>query len=98
MNSRDAYIALNMIDYVGPVRVKRLLERFGQPQAILSASARELMRVDGVGEEVARAITGWQSSVDLSAELKRISDFGAQVLTLDDAAYPANLREIYDPP
>jgi DNA processing protein len=36
--------------------------------------------------------------VDLSAELKRIADFGAQVLTLDDAAYPANLREIYDPP
>ncbi|MCX7824895.1 MAG: helix-hairpin-helix domain-containing protein, partial [Verrucomicrobiae bacterium] len=88
MTPREAYIALNMIDYVGPVRVRRLLERFGQPQAILGASARELMRVDGVGEEVARAITGWESQVDLAAELKRIADFGARVLTLDDAAYP----------
>ena len=98
MEARDAYIALNMIDHVGPVRVKRLMERFGQPQAILAASARELMQVDGVGEEVARAITGWQSQVDLDRELKRIADFGARVLTLDDSDYPANLRQIYDPP
>lgn len=98
MEAREAYVALNMIDHVGPVRVKRLLERFGQPQAILAASARELMQVDGVGGEVARAITGWQSQVDLDRELKRIADFGARVLTLDDTDYPENLRQIYDPP
>jgi DNA processing protein len=98
MNSREAYIALNMVDHVGPVRVKRLLERFGKPEAILTASAKELMQVDGVGPEVAKAINGWQSEVDLDAELKRISDFGARVLTLDDPDYPAHLREIYDPP
>ena len=98
MNSREAYIALNMIDHVGPVRVKRLLERFGQPQAILAAGARELMQVEGVGPEVAKAITAWQSQADLDGELKRIADFGARVLTLDDPEYPANLRQIYDPP
>ena len=98
MNSREAYIALNMIDHVGPVRVKRLLERFGQPQAILAAGARELMQVEGVGPEVAGAITRWESQADLGAELKRITDFGARVLTLDDPDYPANLRQIYDPP
>jgi DNA processing protein len=98
MTSREAYVALNMVDHVGPVRVKRLLERFGQPETILSASARDLMQVEGIGEEVARAINGWQSQVDLDAELKRIADFGAQVVTLADAEYPQNLREIYDPP
>ncbi|MFA5189534.1 MAG: DNA-processing protein DprA [Verrucomicrobiia bacterium] len=98
MNSREAYIALNMIDHVGPVRVKRLLDRFGQPQAILTANARELTQVEGIGPEVAKAITGWQSQVNLDDELKRIADFGARVLTLDDPDYPANLRQIYDPP
>ena len=98
MNSKEAYVALNMIDHVGPVRVKRLLERFGQPQAILAAGARELMQVEGVGPEVAGAITGWESQADPGAELKRAADFGARVLTMDDADYPANLREIYDPP
>ena len=98
MTPRDAYIALNMIDHVGPVRVRRLLDCFKQPQAILAASPRELMQVEGVGESVARAISSWQSSVDLEGELKRIVDFGARVLTLADADYPPNLREIYDPP
>jgi DNA processing protein len=98
MEARDAYIALNMIDHVGPVRVKRLMERFGRPQAILEARPKELMQVDGVGPEVAKEIAGWQSSVNIEAELKRINDFGARVLTLEDADYPANLRQIYDPP
>jgi len=60
VTSREAYIALNMVDGVGPIRVRALLERFGEPQAILSASRGELMRVDGVGEEVARCITSWR--------------------------------------
>jgi DNA processing protein len=98
VTSREAYIALNMIDGVGPVRVRALLERFGEPQAILSASRGELMRVDGVGEEVARCITSWRESIDLDAELARIEKSGVRVVMRDDAEYPKNLREIYDPP
>ena len=98
MTSREAYIALNMIDGVGPVRVRALLERFGTPEAILSAPRGELMRVDGVGEEVARCITSWRESIDLDAELARLEKSGARVVMRDDAEYPKNLREIYDPP
>jgi DNA processing protein len=87
-----------MVDGVGPIRVRALLERFGEPQAILSASRGELMRVDGVGEEVARCITSWRESIDLDAELARIEKSGVRVVMRDDAEYPKNLREIYDPP
>lgn len=98
MTSREAYIALNMIDEVGPVRVRALLDRFGSPEAILGASRQELMQVSGVGEEVARNITGWREAVDLDAELARIEKAGIRVVTRDDAEYPPRLREIYDPP
>jgi DNA processing protein len=98
MTSREAYIALNMVDGVGPVRVRALLDRFGAPEAILSAPRDGLMRVEGVGEEVARSIAGWRGPVDLDAELARIEKAGVQVVTRDDAGYPKNLREIYDPP
>jgi DNA processing protein len=87
-----------MLDEVGPVRVRRLLDQFGKPEDILAAGKSDLMRVDGVGESVARSITGWQSQADLDAELKRIADAGVQVVTREDADYPKNLREIYDPP
>jgi DNA processing protein len=98
MTSREAYIALNMVDGVGPIRVRALRDRFGEAQAILGASKAELMQVEGVGEEVARSITSWREKVDLDAELQRIEKSGAHVVCRDDADYPKHLREIYDPP
>ncbi len=98
MTSREAYIALNMVDGVGPIRVRALRDRFGEAQAILNASKTELMQVEGVGEEVARSITSWQEEVDLDAELQRIEKSGVHVVCRDDAEYPKHLQEIYDPP
>ena len=40
----------------------------------------------------------WEKSVDLAAELKRVEDFGCQVVVQSDENYPAMLREIDDPP
>ena len=98
MTSREAYITLNMIDGVGPIRVRALLDRFHEPQGILAASKSELMQVEGVGEEVARSIASWHDRLDIDAELQRIEKAGVRVVTRDDADYPKNLREIYDPP
>jgi DNA processing protein len=98
MDSREALIALNLIDRVGPVRARLLLEHFGDAPAILRAAKSELFRVRNVGEETAEAIAGWEKSVDLASELKRIQEFGCRVVIQPDAEYPASLREIYDPP
>jgi DNA processing protein len=98
MDSREAFIALNMIEHVGPVRARTLLEHFGDAPKILAASRAELLRVRNIGEETAEAIAGWEKSVDLAGELKRITDFGCHVLISTDENYPASLREIYDPP
>jgi len=98
MDSREAFIALNMIEHVGPVRARLLLEHFGDAPKILAAAKSELLRVRNIGEETAEAISTWEKSVDLAGELKRISDFGCHVLISADENYPALLREIYDPP
>ena len=98
MDSREAFIALNMIDHVGPVRARLLLEHFGNAPKILAASKSDLLRVRNIGEETAEAISSWEKSVHLVGELKRIADFGCHVLISSDENYPALLREIYDPP
>jgi DNA processing protein len=98
VTAREAYIALNMVDGVGPVRLRALLDKFGTPDAILGAKREDLKCVEGVGEEVARSIAGWREQVDLDAELARIEPGGVRVVTRDDDDYPKNLREIYDPP
>ena len=98
MDSREAFIVLNLIEGVGPVRARSLLEHFGEAPKILSASKHELTRVRNIGDETAEAISNWEKSVDLAGELKRITDFGCHVLIQSDENYPASLREIYDPP
>ena len=98
MTSREAFIALNMIDHVGPVRVRQLIEHFGDAAAILKASKHQLMAVRGIGEDTANAISSWKKNVDLAAELKRCDEFGCHCVTQEDTEYPELLRQIYDPP
>src|SRR5215472_17386038 len=98
MDSREALVALNMVGNVGPVRLRQLLECFGDASSILKASRQRLLQVNGIGDETAAAIADWEKTVDLAAELKRIEDFGCTVVTQSDAVYPPLLRQIYDPP
>jgi DNA processing protein len=98
MDSREALIALNLIEHVGPIRVRQLLEHFGDAPKILSATKAALLRVRGIGEDTAEAIARWETTVDLSGELQRIRDFACHVLTQVDETYPELLRQIYDPP
>jgi len=98
MNATEACIALNMLPTVGPVRLRKLLEVFREPQQVLVAKRSELRKVEGIGNEVADQISTWESTVDLAAELERVRDFGATVITQESPSYPRPLREIHAPP
>jgi len=98
MDSREALVALNLIEHVGPIRARLLLEHFGEAPKILTASKTRLLAVRNIGEETATAIANWEKGIDLAGELKRISDFGCRIVIQSDEAYPPLLREIYDPP
>jgi DNA processing protein len=98
VDSREAFVALNMISGVGPVTVRKLLEHIPDAAAILRASPSQLQKVSGVGPETAAAIAGWEKSVDLSGELRRIKEYGCQVVIQSDENYPELLKQIYDPP
>ena len=98
MDSREALVALNLLPDIGPVRVRNLLSRFGSAQAVLAATQADLSQVDKVGFKAANNIIRWRELIDLDGELRRIDQFGANIVTTDDSNYPALLRQIYDPP
>src|SRR5512133_852586 len=98
MDNREALVALNMVDGVGPIRVRQLLDCFGSPAAILGAGQHQLMQAKGIGADTAQAIVAWEKNVNLAAELKRVEEFGCRIVIQEDEEYPALLREIYDPP
>ena len=94
----EACLAINLIPKVGPVRLRRLLAAFGEPQTVLSAPATRLSAVDGISHDLARQIAAWQDTVDLIGELARMREAGVHVLTAQSEVYPALLRTIHDPP
>ncbi len=98
MEPAEALVALNLVEHVGPVRVRQLLEHFGDAPAILRASRPQLLQVKGIGQDTADAIASWEKTIDLAAELKRIKESGCRIVTQSDAEYPELLKQIYDPP
>lgn len=98
MTRTEAYLALNLLPQVGPVRVRKLLQHFGSPERILTAKSSEIIQIDGFGINQAEAIASWESQIDLAGELKKIRDRDLTLLTQEDELYPTLLREIHDPP
>src|SRR5450432_319273 len=98
MTPTEACIALNMLPTMGPVRLRKLLQVFETPDRVLAARRDALRAVEGIGNDVADQIVQWEDTVDLPAELERVRQFGATVITTSSPLYPRQLREIHAPP
>ena len=98
MTDRESCIVLNMISGIGYARYSALVGRFGSPAAALEADARELLELKGFGEQLAEAVGSWRKTIDLDGELALAERAGATIYTLFDDGYPAELRELADPP
>lgn len=92
------WIALHLVPGVGSVFIKRLLERFGTPEAVFQSSMKELLEVEGLSAKVAQEIRKGPSEEAVKKEITLVEKAGAKILTLRDETYPSRLRNIYDPP
>lgn len=98
MTAREAYIVLNQVGGIGPVRVRALCEALGSPEAVLASSPAELSAVKGVGPKVAEAIVSQRGGLDAGREEAAAAKLGARLVTPVEAEYPEPLKNIYDPP
>jgi DNA processing protein len=91
------WIALNMIRGIGPRTANQLLERFGSPAQVFSAS-RLALEKSGLKPETVQELRDSSILDKANAEIERLETLGAEVITLEDENYPELLREIHDPP
>ncbi|HSD09942.1 MAG TPA: DNA-processing protein DprA [Candidatus Binatia bacterium] len=91
------WIALQAIAGVGAATCRRLFEAFGSAEAVFRASPECLARA-GLRPEVIREIVGFRRWTEVDEELRRAGDAGADLVSIDEARYPAALRFIHDPP
>ena len=98
MNERDAYIALNMMEKIGPVTVRSLVEHLGSAAAIFAADRKSLMAARGVGPELAEAILRQREMIDWEGECERAEKAAVRILVQGEPDYPQDLAAIHDPP
>ncbi|MFI4898751.1 MAG: DNA-processing protein DprA [Phycisphaerales bacterium JB059] len=89
-------LRLTLVPGLGPVRLQRLLDRFGSPEVVLGASSAQLQRVKGVGERIARAVleVAKEGEGRVDDALERVRRAGARILLKQSDTYPALLRAI----
>jgi len=98
VTEREAYIVLNRMEGIGPVRVRELLNCLGSASAILEASREELCQARGVGQTLAENLLRQTDQADPEAEIRRAAAHGAEIVTRADESYPKALLSIHDPP
>jgi DNA processing protein len=91
------WIALNMIRGIGPRTANQLLDRFGAPAQVFTASRLALQK-EGLKPDTIQELHDSSILDKANAEIERLDQLKAQVITRDDPAYPPLLREIHDPP
>ncbi len=92
------WLALKSVPGVGNLMFRRLLERFGSPEAVLAADKSALGEVSGVSARLAGAIHGHRTNGAAKRELAAARAKGYRIITQADSEYPALLVQIPDPP
>lgn len=96
MTEREAWVALSAAD-LPPRTVLGLLDRFGSAAGIMAAGV-DAVRTAGrlTPAEVGRFAEARER--DRSAELAQLERLDVRLVSIRDGQYPANLRQIHDPP
>ena len=79
MNEREAYVAFNLTDKIGSVKVAELVQRYGSVADAWEVWPTKVARSGG--------------EIDVRAEFALAKRFGVEILTPADEAYPPRLLE-----
>jgi len=91
------WLALALTPGLGPTKARRVIEFFGSVQALFRASLTEL-EAAGLRAVSAQSLGTGRSMELAQDELGKVAAAEAHIVSLDDPGYPAQLKQIYDPP
>ena len=91
------WLALALTPGLGPTKARRVIEFFGSVQSLFRASLTEL-EAAGLRAVSAQSLGTGRSMELAQDELGKAAAVDARIVALDDPGYPAQLKQIYDPP
>jgi DNA processing protein len=83
---------------IGPKKYIKLVEYFGNAKEVFLCSREELVESNLVYEKNIDTIIEKRDADKIKRYMSRLKENNISVYTTDDAEYPFNLKNIYDPP
>src|SRR5512141_1948597 len=97
MDDLAGYVGLALAPNIGPARLRTLLDACGTPDGAFSAPFAFLCALPGFSRAAATCVRSVRRA-DGELVLRRMATAGGRVLVPGDAAFPAALGVIPDPP
>ncbi len=97
MNEPKYWLGFSLVPEIGPKRLAHLLQWFGSLSTAWYASESHLQQ-SGLDKQPLANLLRLRRQIDLDEQLEKVEQSGLWLLTLDDAAYPALLKEMADAP
>ena len=97
MDDKRYWIGFTLIKGIGAVRLQALIHHFGDLESAWRAAPADLAEA-GLGAKVIERVIQAREKVELEKVWEQIARQGIKILTWEDEAYPARLKEIDQPP
>lgn len=97
MSDTKFRVAFTLVKGIGAVRLQALLDYFGDAKSAWNASAFDLASA-GLSAKLVERLLETRAGLDIDQYMDKIQAQDIQILTWDDAAYPAHLKQIDQPP
>lgn len=104
MIERDAlekkryWIWLSLIQGLGSIKKQQLLKKYKTPEKIYCTNIEELLKVEGIGEILANAISDNNTKQIVDKHIEYLWKNQIDIISIVDREYPETLKEIYDYP
>lgn len=92
----EILLRLSFVPGVGPNKIRALISRFGFSERIFKAHVDQL--TDVIDRKTAERIKQADGRDYVADQIARMKRSDARLITLWDAEYPEQLKQIYDPP
>lgn len=94
----DYWIWFANIEKLGAIRKYKLLQHFGSVENFYNATKKEVLKLDGFGEETWKNILQSKNEENISKQAEFMKRNDIKYINFYEDEYPQLLKEIYDPP
>ncbi len=98
LENKKYWIWFSLVKSLGSKRKQRLLEMYTNPEKIYKLEKQELMKVKGIGEELANNIINSKNERILDYHINYMIKNNIDIINIEEKEYPQSLKQIYDPP